>query len=821
MARKRRRKRPSPKSVRKDKTGGVQETTSDKPSGSKLRIILLGVASVAAAGIVIYLAVHNRQRNTSATPVVTASYVGASSCKACHEEAYKAWQGSQHALAMQHANGQTVLGNFNDAKFSYGGIASTFFKRDGKFYVNTDGPDGKLQDYEIKYTFGVTPLQQYLIEFPDGRIQALSIAWDARVEEKGGQRWFHLHPNERITYDDELHWTRASQNWNFMCADCHSTNLRKNYDPAADRFQTRWAEINVGCEACHGPGSRHLEWAVLQSPPLQKRGKGGFESAAQIPLNPPFPKGEEIARTDSSKGLTVSLDERRGVTWTINANSGNATRSKPRDADREIEVCAQCHARRGQIGEGYEAGKPFLDYYRPALLTSPLYHADGQQRGEVYNWGSFLQSKMYANGVTCSDCHNPHSAKLRAEGNTVCATCHLSSKYDTAAHHHHKPASAGAACVACHMPATTYMVVDPRQDHSLRLPRPDLSVKLGTPNACNGCHTNRDARWAAAQVRDWYGRDPQGYQGYAAAFSAADAGALDAQTQLLAVAADSTQPAIARATALFQVNAPGSRTALDALAQALRSSNSLVRLGALQALAQAPLDERESLAAPLLSDPVKALRIEAASLLAAVPANQLNPEQRAAFERASGEYVETQRYNADRAEARVNLGTFYGNRGDAARAEEEIKAAIRLEPLFIPAYVNLADLYRIQGRDTDGERILREGLKLAPKNATLHHALGLALVRMKRGADALGELERATVLEPRNARFAYVYAVALHSAGKVDAAIAQLEKTLAAQPTDRDVLQALASFHAARGENSQAKKYNDRLRALSESDKRP
>ena len=153
-------------------------------------------------------------------------------------------------------------------------------------------------------------------------------------------------------------------------------------------------------------------------------------------------------------------------------------RSQPRATEREIEVCAQCHARRGQIAEGYEAGKPLLDYYRPALLTSPLYHADGQQRDEVYNWGSFLQSKMYANGVTCSDCHDPHSGKLRAEGNGLCATCHLTSKYDTATHHHHKPASAGAACVSCHMPTTNYMVVDPRHDHSLRVPRPDLSVKI-------------------------------------------------------------------------------------------------------------------------------------------------------------------------------------------------------------------------------------------------------------------------------------------------------------------------------------------------------
>jgi len=720
---------------------------------------------------------------------------------------------------MADANEQSVLGNFNNAKFTYAGLTSTFFKRDGKFFVNTDGRDGKLTDSEIKYTFGVYPLQQYLVVFPDGRLQALSIAWDSRPKKDGGQSWFHLYPNERITYDDELHWTRPSQNWNFMCADCHSTEVRKNYDPATDKFQTRWAEISVGCEACHGPASRHLEWAKARFPPLQKGGKGGFESAGQIPLDPPLPKGAEANRTD--KGLTARLDERHGITWSVNPATGNSVRSQPRASEREIEVCAQCHARRGQIAEGYEAGKPFLDYYRPALLTPPLYHSDGQQRGEVYNWGSFLQSKMYASGVTCSDCHNPHSGKLRADGNTLCATCHLPSKYDTAAHHHHKPTSPGASCVGCHMPTTTYMVVDPRHDHSLRIPRPDLSVKFATPNACNRCHTNRDARWAATQVNKWYGHDPQGYQRFAAAFAAAAADALDAQKQLRAIAGDATQPSIARATALAEITPHTNRTMLDTIAKGLRDPNSVVRLGALQSLANAPLNARVSLAAPLLSDSIRTVRLEAVSVLAPVPRDQLSAEQLAAFEHAASDYVETQRYNADRAEGRLNLGAFYGNRGDAARAEDEIKAAIRLEPFFIPAYVNLADLYRATGRDADGERILREGLKVVPKSAILHHALGLALVRMKRTDEALNELERATALEPRSARFAYVYAVALHSAGKAAAAIARLEKALLAHPNDPGILEALASFHQARGERASAKNYTDRLRVLSERDKQP
>ena len=822
MARRRRNNRPATKTSDKNKTAAAQETTSDRSSHARIRVILLGAAAVAAIVLIVYWAFHNREREIreaaapKAAPIIAANYVGTAECKACHEATYEAWKGSHHALAMQHANVQSVLGNFNDAKFIYSGITSTFFKRNSKFFVNTDGPDGKLRDYEIKYTFGVTPLQQYLIEMPGARFQALSIAWDSRPKEQGGQRWFHLYPKERITHDDELHWTRPSQNWNFMCADCHSTELRKNYDPVTDRFKTEWTEISVGCEACHGPGSRHLDWAATQSPLLEKGGKGGFESRPQIPLNPPFPKGEKVNRADTTKGLTASLDERRGVTWKPNETTGNATRSKVRASEREIEVCAQCHARRGQIAEGYAPGRPFLDYYRPAFLTSPLYHGDGQQRDEVYIWGSFLQSKMYASGVTCSDCHNPHSGKLRAEGSAVCATCHLPSKYDAPAHHHHKAGSAGAACVACHMPTTTYMVVDPRHDHSLRVPRPDLSMKLGTPNPCNGCHKDRDARWAAAQVRQWYGREPRGYQSFAGAFTAANAGAIDASAQLRAIAADASHPAIARATALAQFNAPLSKATLDTLSAGLRDPSALVRLAALQSLATSSPDARVRLTAPLLADPMKAIRIEAVNVLAPVPATQLSAEQRAAFERASAEYVASQRYNADRAEARVNLGTFYANRAEPARAEEEMKTAIRLDPLFAPAYVNLADLYRAVGRDADGEKILREGIRVAPNSAILHHGLGLALVRLKRADVALGELERATMLEPGNVRFAYVYAVALHSSGKVDAALKRLEKTLAADPNDRDVLQALASFHQARGENAAAEKYAERLRTLAE-----
>lgn len=683
---------------------------------------------------------------------------------------------------MQEANEKTVLGNFANGRFDYAGVSTTFSKRDGDYFVRTDGADGKLAEFRVRYTFGLEPLQQYLIGMPDGRLQALSAAWNIK-----DRRWFHLYPGERITHTDELHWTRPAQNWNHMCADCHSTGLRKNYDARTNRFDTSWSEISVGCEACHGPGSGHVSWANAR---------------------------RDASSTDATKGLAAQLDERRGVRWTRDATSATATRSQPRSTGREIEVCAQCHARRGQIADGYTAGRPFLDYYRPALLVNPLYYPDGQQRGEVYTWGSFLQSRMHAAGVTCSDCHDPHSGKLRADGNAVCGQCHSPAQFDSPAHHRHRAGGKGAQCAACHMPTTTYMVLDPRHDHSLRVPQPAMSAELGTPNACNACHANRNARWAATQIRAWLKRDPRARQPFATAFAKANAHAIDANAQLRQVADDASFAAIVRATAMSELTPSANAATLDIAAKGLRDPSPLLRLGALGAFDNASPDMALRYVGPLLADPLRAIRIDAARVMAGVPVASMSPADRSAFDRAAAEYVASQSYNADLAEARVNLGSFEARRGDAVRAEQHLKSAIALDPSFVPAYVNLADLYRSLQQEGEAERVLRDGLKQAPNNAALHHALGLALVRTKRREEALQEFALATKLDPSNARFAYVYGVALHSLGRVDAAIATLVKAGAAHPADTDILSALASFNRDRGNEAEARRYSDKLRQV-------
>ncbi len=688
-------------------------------------------------------------------PEPPATHVGSPACAGCHARETMAWSDSHHALAMQHANENTVLGDFSGVKFRYAGITSTFFRRNGAFFVHTDGPDGALRDYRIAYTFGVTPLQQYLIELPGGRLQALSIAWDARVKARGGQRWFHLYPDERITHTDELHWTRRTQNWNHMCAECHSTALDKNYDAAEGVYRTRWKEINVACEACHGPGSRHVAWANGKRPGV-----------------------------DDGKGLTLDLDERHAVRWNVDEKTGKPVRSTPLQTRKELDVCAHCHARRGQLFDDDHPGAPLLDIHLPALLNDGLYHADGQINGEVYEYGSFLQSRMYQAGVTCSDCHEPHSLKTRAPGNALCTQCHAAPRYDTQAHHFHKAGSDGSNCVDCHMPAKTYMGVDPRRDHSFRVPRPEQSARLGTPNACTGCHADRPPAWAAARLRQWYGHAPRGLQDYAETLHAARGGQADAGARLIALAQAHEQPAIARATAAQALGRYPDEAAFDALSTALDDADPLIRLGALDALRDWPPPQRWPLALPLLDDPLRVIRAQAASLVADAPIEQLPANYHTALDKATQEYLAAQQTSADQPESQVNLGNFHALRRDAASAEAAYRRAIALDPDWAPAYANLADLFRQLGRDAEGEQVLRDGLARQPRVAALHHSLGLLEVRRKNLPAALAALKQAVALAPDDARFSYVYAVALDGAGKKDEARRVTGTALKRNPDD-------------------------------------
>jgi tetratricopeptide (TPR) repeat protein len=700
-------------------------------------------------------------------PPPAPAFVGREACASCHAAQAASWQGSHHDLAMQEASEASVLGDFDDADFSRVGAIAKFSRRGGKYFVRTDGPDGKPADFEIRFTFGVDPLQQYLIELPGGRLQALGIAWDSRPRVEGGQRWFHLYPDDPPRAGDRLHWTGLDQNWNYMCAECHSTGVRKGYDAASGRFVTIWSEIDVSCESCHGPGSRHVAWV--------KREAGWEQEGA-------------------GKGLVVALDERRDVRWTLDAASGNAQRSRPREGAREIEACGRCHARATRIAEDFGHGLSLLDTHRVALLEDPLYWSDGQVRDEVYELGSFLQSRMAASGVTCSDCHDPHSLSLREPGGRLCGQCHLAQKYETPEHHLHAPGSAGADCVACHMPAATFMQVDRRHDHSLRVPRPDRAEALGVPNACGACHADRPPAWAAAAIRARHPQPKPGFQDFAEAFAAASRDEPGASRQLAALVREAERPAIVRASAAQRLGRRLDAEGARALAAALEDRDPLVRAAAVEALSAAPAEQRIRWLAPRLRDPVRGVRIEAARALAASPPVALSEAQRAALAEGVAEWIAAQERSADRPEALANLGGLHAERGEPERAFAAFARALALDPLYTPALVNRADLLRSLGREAEAEATLRDAVARQSRDADLRHALGLSLVRLERPEAALRELARAVELAPDHARFAYVYGVALHDLGRARDAIRVLETALARSPWDRDLLFALAQY---------------------------
>lgn len=636
-----------------------------------------------------------------AAPSGPSGYIGSSGCRDCHRTHYDQWQLSDHARAMGEASG--ALGSFDGAEVRSHGRVTRMSKKDGRPHVTFLDGSGAADDHEVRYTFGHAPLQQYLIPLDDGRLQVLQVAWDT-----GGKRWFPMHGDKDVAPDSPLHWRSLHANWNVMCASCHSTNLRKGYDPDKDRYDTRWSEINVGCEACHGPGERHVRWA-----------------------NQPVHEGDP--------GLTPMR------------------RKEDKKID-DLSLCGPCHSRRQAITAQEVLGEDYLDHFVPELLREGEYFPDGQILDEVFVFGSFLQSRMHRKGVVCTNCHDAHTGKLLAEGNKLCVRCHAPERFDTPKHHFHSAeGSAGARCVACHMPQRTYMVVDPRRDHGLRVPRPDLSEALGTPNACTQCHQDKSARWAAdaiAKVHPDAARRPNS----GAAIAAGRAGKPEAVDPLVALATDRDEAAIVRATALELLSAyPPSLAIRDVVRMGLESPEPLVRLAAIDGSATWPAAERVQRVAPLVSDPLRAVRIQAARALVDLRGRLRAGRHAEAFKRALDEYVAAQRANIDHPGGRLNLATIEAAVGNPSAAERHYRAALKLSPAYVPAAVNLAGL--LERRKARGEAIevLERVLGRVPDAAEAHYALGLLLAAGERYLPAAQHMRQATTAQPGRERWRQNY----------------------------------------------------------------
>jgi tetratricopeptide (TPR) repeat protein len=706
-------------------------------------------------------------------------FVGRQACIECHKKEDDLWLGSHHDLAMDVAGDSTVLGDFNDYEFRHRGKVHRMFKRDGQFFVNTEGPDREFSDFRVAYTFGYTPLQQYLVPFEGGRLQCLPIAWDT---ERG--RWFHLgdtvYTEEEVGPGNWLHWTGQAQNWNGMCADCHSTNLKKNYDPVSKTYNTTWSEIDVSCEACHGPASEHLVWAAL-------------------------PEGSRPA--DVNTGLIV----------------------KTRDLDNQglLNVCARCHSRRAILGDYEDNNSDLLNYMIPMLISRPLYYDDGQILDEDYEFGSFTQSRMFEKEVMCSDCHDSHSVKTIEPDNRLCLQCHRPDIYDTPRHHFHKPdpgtgagrlvnrgepayaEGTGSQCVNCHMTGRYYMGNDYRRDHSFRIPRPDLTMSIGTPNACNDCHKDKSTAWSQGYITKWYGERSRPH--YGEIFAAAEKGDRSVIPDLILYAENELFPLMVRATAVRLLGRYNTQAGNRAVERALSDPSSLVRHTAVMSYNPSDPIKYEKLMMPLLNDPVKGIRAEAGIRLSELREDQLGAAARKARKAALEEYREINLYTSDFPGGLFNLGIMYANTGDPDRSAAAYREALKVDGQFYMAKVNLATVCAQQGRYDEAEKLLRELLTEHPELSEINTSLAMLLAERGRYEESRQFFIKAAQLMPGQTRILYNLGLLENALGNTSSAEDYLVRALNKEPNSYDYLYALATFYLEHGQKEKALDYARQL----------
>ncbi len=766
---------------------------------------------------------------------LSATYIGRQACIECHEQQGLDYVDSHHDLAMDLATPKSVKAAFDGRVIEHDGIESRVYMKDDKYYVWTDGPDGEMQEFEVKYVFGTEPLQQYMVEMDSregleeeevGRVQVLRLSWDTEKED-----WFYLRPpdvDDKLDPDDPLHWTRMTQCWNTSCADCHSTNLHKNYDEVQGKFHTTFSEMDVSCEACHGPGSVHAELA---------------------------------------KSNSLFWDRRYGY---------GLANLKSKDSHVEIETCARCHSRRRVLEPGVKPGDDFDDGFALELLTPETYHADGQILDEVYVYGSYIQSKMYHKGIRCTDCHDPHKAKIKFVGNSLCTNCHQNQHpagvYDNPKHHFHKTGSSGASCVECHMPASVYMDVDSRRDHSLRIPRPDLSVEIGTPNACTQCHISdtilpeaetqglelyqdwllaaRDGneiiqqelkrldQWAADAVDQWYGPKRK-TPSFAAILERAWDGDESVTPELNKLLRNPQLAGLVRASAAQQLANFESAESLETAMSLLDDEDSIVVTAALSRLdmelrrllpqinGPGGFDRTQDVVQailPLLTHPKLSVRVEAALVLSGLGDQRsrlIRDEDQGRFEKAIEELQATIWTQNDRAGSYVGLGLLYENLGEFEKAINTYRTGVKVDPTIVGPRSNLANLLEQQADEM--VRQVQQAVQQMQFNPNTSQALRAELEQMaqaeatlrgevaKLRAEELPLLAKDAQRSPNIAFVQYRYGMLLYLNGQPVEAEAALRRAWELEPENPDYRFAIALLEKAKGNWSDVFKHTQLL----------
>ena len=699
---------------------------------------------------------------------VFAQYDGSASCRECHEEAFKLWEKSNHALAERSVQPGRDRAAFDPPRsFRHGTQNSETRWTNGSAAMTSTGLSGQPETHPLTRVIGHDPLRQFLVAFPNGRFQALEAAYDPH-----SNAWFNIFGSEDRQPGEWGHWTGRGMNWNSMCASCHNTRLRKNYDESTDGYRTTMAEVSVSCEACHGPLKPHNEW--------QKQfGKSG------------------------RKDPTVVKSSRAQI----------------------MDDCGSCHARRNDLTGDFKPGDAFTDHFDLALVDyTESYHGDGQVRDEDYEYGSFLGSKMHQRGVTCLDCHNPHSAKTILPGNSLCLRCHNGSDatipainpvthskhkvfgYDTNGFlintdlTNYKPneiKETGGECVNCHMPQTIYMQRHRRHDHGFTIPDPLLTKKFNIPNACNRCHQDKSVDWALEHSDKWYGaktnRPTRTRAEWIARAQQGDPTAREGLLKLLSREESGYWRGV-----LLGLLAPWAAQPeiTTVMLRDLEHTNALVRAAAAHALEPAlPASGVSEALRQRLNDTARNVRIAAAWTLRA----SLDPSSQAG--RELQHFLDS---NADQPGGQMRKGDYFLARNDPQTALSHFRKAVAWDPYSPPFHHQLAFALSALNRPSEAVEALREACRLNPKDAESRYQLGLACNEAGNLDQARKELEKATQLNPRHANAWYNLGLAQNASGQPDAAIESLVRSESVAPDDARIPYARATIQAQQGQRKAA-----------------
>ena len=710
---------------------------------------------------------------------VFAAYAGSASCRECHEEEHELWRTSNHALAEREVEPAMDQRAFDPGRgFTHGSQSTTASWTNDTPAVTCIGLSGKQEMHPVVRVIGNTPLRQFLVTFPGGRLQTLEVAYDPR-----SNQWFNVYGSEDRKPGEWGHWTGRGMNWNYMCASCHNTRLRRNYDPADDSYHTTMAEPSVGCEACHGPLRSHNDWQ------------------------------RQFGKTDA-KDPTVTKRGKAQV----------------------MDNCGSCHARRTQLTSEFKPGDDFLDDFELVTVDrTERYYADGQVRDEDYEYGSFLGSRMHQRGVTCTDCHNPHSMKTLLPGNWLCLRCHGGGDTNAPAinpvtHSRHRvhgfdtngqPVNldltkyrpkeipeTGGECVNCHMPQTVYMQRHWRHDHGFTSPDPALTKQFGIPNACNRCHQNKDADWAMRFCAEWYGaKMERATRKRAQLIARSQRGETGARADLVSWLEKEDIP-YWQAVAFGLLGQWSDRPeTFEVLRQGLGNTNALVRTAAAGALEATVSDSPAAVEALRLrlEDPVRSVRIAAAAALRAI----LDPASHAGqdFER----YLEN---NADEPSGQMQLGVFYFSRNDLPASLDHFRKAVEWDPYAVPMRQELAVVLSTLNRPDEAARELEQACRLAPRDAESHYKLGLAYNELGNLARATRELETVVQLDPRHSDGWYNLGLAQNTLGETEAALESLLQAEVIDPRQAKIPYARATILAHLARNKEAANEAEKALAL-------